>query len=383
MPPTERRDPPSKSSKKGSSKTSKTPKKTLEVPSRKSKPSEAPLEESLEAPKRVASERKLNRADRYVRLVGSRTSLDLDLGFGVRDFVLCGLPYKPQKSLVYTRRNGAFVLKVKGDPEFGLPYGQDRLFPLWLATAFQAVGMPKNNIIRFRSAADVLRAFHIPVDGRERDLLRGRIQRLFGATYFASYQGDKDHYREHRYQLMKRVDLWFHHDEAMNQYSAWHNEIELDPGFADDLRKLSVPLDMNSVRVLKETPAALDLYLWQAWRSYRLTKEKNPRTVEMSVFGPYGLLAQMGSETENRRKARQLLRRWQGLVKAAWLDCPNELTPDGDSFLVRPGVAVHPGAKLELPGVSKNPPRPRKLPPGFSPISLVKKPGDNFDDFDF
>jgi hypothetical protein len=36
--------------------------------------------------------------------------------------------------LLYERRNGRFVLQVTGHPEFGVPFGQDRLVPIFLAT---------------------------------------------------------------------------------------------------------------------------------------------------------------------------------------------------------------------------------------------------------
>ncbi len=59
-----------------------------------------------------------------------------DLAFHSRPFVLCGLPIRrpAPSSLKYTRRNGRFVLEIIGHPDFGLPFGQDRLIPLWVAT---------------------------------------------------------------------------------------------------------------------------------------------------------------------------------------------------------------------------------------------------------
>jgi hypothetical protein len=58
------------------------------------------------------------------------------LGFASRPFVLCGLPIKRPANgvLLHERRNGQFLLQVTGHPTYGLPWGQDRLVPLFLAT---------------------------------------------------------------------------------------------------------------------------------------------------------------------------------------------------------------------------------------------------------
>ena len=51
-------------------------------------------------------------------------------------FVLCGLPVRrlPKDQLLYERRHDRFVLQVTGHPEFGVPFGQARLVPIFLAT---------------------------------------------------------------------------------------------------------------------------------------------------------------------------------------------------------------------------------------------------------
>ena len=59
-----------------------------------------------------------------------------DLSFGARPFILCGLPIRrlPSGVLTYKRRNGKFFLEIVGHPDHGVPFGQDRLVLLWLAT---------------------------------------------------------------------------------------------------------------------------------------------------------------------------------------------------------------------------------------------------------
>src|SRR5215831_223952 len=85
--------------------------------------------------------------------------------FNARPFVLCGIPLRPmpKSQLVHRRRNGKFFLHVVGHPDFGLPFGQDRLIPIWVATlAIQQ----KSRIVRFQSAAQMLDFFRLSKDGR-------------------------------------------------------------------------------------------------------------------------------------------------------------------------------------------------------------------------
>ncbi|MGH9656866.1 MAG: replication protein RepA, partial [Bryobacteraceae bacterium] len=87
-----------------------------------------------------------------------------DLAFHSRPFVLCGLPIRRPApgTLKYSRRNGRFVLEIIGHPDFGLPFGQDRLIPLWVATL--AVRLRSKTVL-FRSAAEILEEFDLPRDG--------------------------------------------------------------------------------------------------------------------------------------------------------------------------------------------------------------------------
>jgi hypothetical protein len=52
-----------------------------------------------------------------------RDSRTQEVSYNARPFVLCGLPLRrpPAHELVYTRRNGSFVLEITAHPRFGLP----------------------------------------------------------------------------------------------------------------------------------------------------------------------------------------------------------------------------------------------------------------------
>src|SRR5215469_13304291 len=103
------------------------------------------------------------------------------LAYNARPFVLCGIPLRRPASdqLTYLRHNGKFSLEITGHPRFGLPYGQDRLIPIWIATlALQQ----KSRVGRFEAAAQILDFFHLGKDGRHYRRIVEGFQRLFAAT---------------------------------------------------------------------------------------------------------------------------------------------------------------------------------------------------------
>src|SRR4029078_13294593 len=84
----------------------------------------------------LISKQKLERA-RGIEVVRiKREQRTQDLCFSSRPFVLSGLPVRrlPKDQLLYERRNGRFLLQITGHPEFGVPFGQDRLGPILFYT---------------------------------------------------------------------------------------------------------------------------------------------------------------------------------------------------------------------------------------------------------
>ncbi|MCC6585545.1 MAG: replication initiator protein A [Bryobacterales bacterium] len=119
-----------------------------------------------------------------IELVRERRDLgQQQLGFAARPFVLCGLPLRrpPPSTLLYERRNDLFTLQITGHPHFGLPYGQDRLAVLFLATL--AVRQ-QSQTIRFHSATEMLDTFGMARGGKEYRRLIAAFERIFGATIF-------------------------------------------------------------------------------------------------------------------------------------------------------------------------------------------------------
>lgn len=113
----------------------------------------------------VVSKRQGKRLEMFEMVRTTRDEGKQLIGFNSRPFILCGLPVKrPAKGTRdYIRRNWRFNLEIAGHREYGLPFGQDRLIPIWLATMALR---QKSKTVKFRSAAQLLDTFGLPKDGK-------------------------------------------------------------------------------------------------------------------------------------------------------------------------------------------------------------------------
>ncbi len=100
-------------------------------------------------------------------------------------------------------------LQVTGHPKFGVPFGQDRLVPIFLATL--AVRQ-KTQVIRFQSAAEMLDSFGMHKGGKEYRRLVAAFERIFGATIFFgtdTLTGPAKVVQRSRFNFMSEAKIWY------------------------------------------------------------------------------------------------------------------------------------------------------------------------------
>ena len=108
-----------------------------------------------------------------------------------------------------TPQNGRFGLRVIGHPDYGLPFGQDRLLLIWITSL---ATWQKNRIIRFNSAATILETFELPKDGRYYRRLVEGFERIFYATFFFSSDqrdGECVVIERHSFRFVRDIRLWY------------------------------------------------------------------------------------------------------------------------------------------------------------------------------
>jgi Plasmid encoded RepA protein len=260
-----------------------------------------------------------------------------EVAFGARPFILCGLPIRrlPTDALRYSRRNGRFFLEIIGHPDYGVPFGQDRLIPLWVAT--QAVRQQSRRV-EFESASQILNEWGLAQNGAHYRRLGDGFRRIFGSTiFFGNNEAPRAEVWDcSRLHFFDRMRLWCR-PELTAEEAGPRNLVTLSDVFWGDIQRHPVPIDAGVIRALANNSGCLDLYAWLSWRCYQA------RTQELiPLFGEFGLANQLGvQEYERERKFRERLRRWLELVRLYWPDCPARVSANGQHLELGPATALH------------------------------------------
>ena len=290
-------------------------------------------------PDLCVSKRRMRQADAIEMVRYRRARSQQALGFASRPFVLCGLPIKRPwpGELLHERRNGHFLLQVTGHPSFGLPWGQDRLVPIFLATL--AVRQQRQKVT-FRSAAEMLDTFGLQQGGTQYRNLVGAFQRIFGATIFFGTDTQRAKaavIHQARFNFMTEARIWYARDPGQQTLPGeCQNEIVLSTEFYNEIMEHPVPADLEAAKALSSAPAALDLFMWISYRCFTARGEER-----VPLFGYFGLANQLGSVGYARpRKFRERLEGWLRLVRSLWPECPACISADGRSMVLAPAAAI-------------------------------------------
>ncbi len=281
--------------------------------------------------------RRVKRLDAIAQIHERRRDHKTDKAYSARPFVLCGIPVRrPAKHVLeYSRQNGRFRLRVIGHPDYGLPFGQDRLLLIWVAT--MAVWQ-KTREIHFRSAATILEAFGLPKDGRYYKRLIAGFERIFYATFFFSSDeqvGEATIMERQSFRFVKDAKLWYAEPSVPATAALFQqrpeNIIVLSEEFWREIQEHPIPVDLAVVKALADSPGNLDLYVWLVWRCWTA---KSP--VSVPLFGPDGLVSQLGiSDKLRERDFRRQIVQWLKVIRQLWPDCPASLTETGTHLILK------------------------------------------------
>ena len=266
--------------------------------------------------------------------------------------MVCGLPLRrpPADRLLSTRSNGKFFIQVLGHPQFGLPFGQDRLIPIWVATLAIRQRSP---IVRFHRASKMLDFFHLFRDGNRYHRIMEGFQRIFAATIFFGCDDQPEGKLVPdwvRFHFFERLHLWFHKDATFPLATPpGENVVVLSEPFYEEINAHRIPVEREVVAALANAQGVLDLYLWLVWKTWSL----NGHSVRIRLFSPGGLADQLDSrEYSADRFFRRKLSHWLAEVKTIWPQCPARISLDGQTLPLHssrrsPAIAALPLARPE------------------------------------
>jgi len=256
-----------------------------------------------------------------------------DLGYYTPVFAVTNLPHRDPgpDATCWTRRNGHACLVVRSGlisgPDgslisVGIPYGMwPRLLVLYLST--EAVRTQSPRIELGSSLSDFFERLKIAPDTRRVQMLRRQALRLFSASIQFTFANSE---------LMAGGSA-----QVADQYLLWHStnndnprphdvsHVILTSRFFRDLLDHPYPVDIGAIHGLRQSPLALDLFLWLP---LRLRALKHPLILRYTA-----LVAQMGSEYAREAEFARHCRRAMRLVQQFWFALRYDEVPGGIRFL--------------------------------------------------
>lgn len=210
-----------------------------------------------------------------------------NLRFMPNSFVQASLPYSRQPTNEYRRTAGKYTL-ILYSPD-GLPYGSiPRLILSWLTT--ESIRTKKRQLFLGNSLSSFLEELGLHRTGGPRgDItrLRQQIDLLFGCfislRYEDSYVKNGQHMAEKSIRNMLIAEsanlIWTPKKVGGKLFQPCDHgapTITLSEAFYNELLSSPIPVNMNALKFLRNSPMALDMYFWL---SYRLKYLRKPTVI--------------------------------------------------------------------------------------------------------
>ena len=254
--------------------------------------------------------------------IRERPPLHQDQAFLTRFLVQATLPHRQPRGAppVWSRRNGAYTLTlrpgIRRDPLTGehrqLEYPSGvipRLLMFWVTT--QALRTRSRRLELGNNLSAFMRDLGLnPRSGRgprsDATRLREQMNRLFRSTISFEYE-DPGCTRWQDMPVAPAGELWWDSKKPGDSV-LWGSWIELGEKFYQAIVEAPVPLDVRALRVISNSPMALDMYAWATYKTYQVNRSGRSQVVSWSQLErQFG--AEFSSPKDFRKRAKRALRR--------------------------------------------------------------------------
>lgn len=249
-----------------------------------------------------------------------------EMAFLSRILVQAFLPHKDPKDMIWSRTNGDFTLDVKSglgrgkdgkSKLYGVPYGSiPRLLMAYINTEALRNSKDPNNqnprVIHLGSSLSrFLEALGIASTGGSNGSItrfKKQAEKLFHSTITIVQRGTQG-IAERDIQIADgRFIFWDLNDPE--QSALWDSSIELSERFYQLLIGNAVPMDWRILKTIKQSPMALDLYMWLTHRMSYLHK---PTKIRWET-----LQEQLGADISDVYKFKQQVRKHLKKIEVMW-----------------------------------------------------------------
>jgi hypothetical protein len=203
------------------------------------------------------------------------------LGYMVRAFVMATMPHSKPKSSTFERDNGFYSMAIMAHPKIGLPYGSiPRVLMSWLTT--EALRTGSRELILGDSLSAFMRELAIvPTGGRWGTItrLKDQVRRLFTCNISCVYD-DPRWESIVNIRPVEKAFLWWDPVDH-KQTSLWKSSVLLDESFFKEIKGSSIVFKMDTLKYLRNSSMAIDIYLWS---TYRNSYAKKPAIIKWEAL---------------------------------------------------------------------------------------------------
>ena len=235
------------------------------------------------------------------------------IGFIAKFLVQTTLPHRRQPGSHYTRTDGRFTLRITDVGGSGLPFGSyPRLILIWMTS--EAIRTSSRELELGASLSRFMAELGLQATGGHWGTIprfRDQMQRLIGAAISMRWEQETDGQQQaagENLLVTDRFQLWWT-PQILPTVPSPASSITLSEKFFEQLVAAPVPIDLRAVRVLKQSPLALDLY---AWATRRVSYLERPTLISWNAlrrsFGA-GYAETPQGRTKFRAKVLDALRR--------------------------------------------------------------------------
>lgn len=213
-----------------------------------------------------SDEKRLNRAVEIEQIPAKDAG---QIGYQAKALVQVTFPHRDPKTPHYRCDSGKYSLLIVADPDHGVPFGTyPRLITCWLVT--EIVRKKQRRITLGKCFSDFLKEIKVGVDSKTRKQVTQQMQRLFAADIKLKYNS-KESWQFQRVNPAEKTALWW---DVKNPDQLTLNEsfVEVSESFYEMALNAPFPIDYRALEALKQSPMALDIYMWLTLRMCHLAE---------------------------------------------------------------------------------------------------------------
>lgn len=255
-----------------------------------------------------------------------------DRGFSAKLWAQVSIPYlePPTGTTVWERRNGDVTLRMQpaliDDPVSGVknipkfPYGVAPRHALtWMATEAKRTNSRELEI--GASVSEFLRKIGMTQSGPNAKKIPDQLNRIFGSQVTVNGVGREGLSTLHagdRLPILDNIRLWTRRDGEIDDSGRWQSTVKLSEAFFDSIMENAVPIDLNVLRHIRNSPMQIDIYIWA---THKASFTERPTPIKWET-----LALQFGSNFSRVRAFREKFAKHLQTISLMYPDLNYELT---------------------------------------------------------